>query len=214
MAQEFSARFARHKDELEWLFMELYNNREGLEVLEREMADAYDARSAELKALDKARAADPNWYKRGNMFGMTMYTDLFAGNLKELAKKPPYFKEQKLTYLHLMPLLQMPHPHNDGGYAVEDFDTVDPALGTNKDLENLTRELRKAGISLCLDFVMNHTASTHRWAMAAKAGDPWFQAYYHLFDDRTIPDQYEQTVPQVFPNTAPGNFTWCEEMHK
>lgn len=169
MAQEFSARFARHKDELEWLFMELYNNREGLEVLEREMADAYDARSAELKALDKARAADPNWYKRGNMFGMTMYTDLFAGNLKELAKKLPYFKEQKLTYLHLMPLLQMPHPHNDGGYAVEDFDTVDPALGTNKDLENLTRELRKAGISLCLDFVMNHTASTHRWAMAAKA---------------------------------------------
>ena len=98
------------------------------------------------------------------MFGMTMYTDLFAGNLKELAKKLPYLKEQKLTYLHLMPLLQMPHPHNDGGYAVEDFDSVDPALGTNKDLENLTRELRKAGISLCLDFVMNHTASTHRWA--------------------------------------------------
>ena len=210
----FSTRFARHKDELEWLFMELYHNREGLEVLEREMAEAYNARSAELKALDKARSADPDWYKRGNMFGMTMYTDLFAGNLKELAKKLPYLKEQKLTYLHLMPLLQMPHPHNDGGYAVEDFDTVDPALGTNKDLENLTRELRKAGISLCLDFVMNHTASTHRWAMAAKAGDPWFQAYYHLYEDRTIPDQYEQTVPQVFPNTAPGNFTWCEEMHK
>ena len=212
--QEFASRFAKHKDELEWLFMELYHNREGLEVLEQEMAEAYNVRSAELKALDKARSADPEWYKRGNMFGMTMYTDLFAGNLKELAKKLPYLKEQKLTYLHLMPLLQMPHPHNDGGYAVEDFDTVDPTLGTNKDLENLTRELRKAGISLCLDFVMNHTASTHRWAMAAKAGDPWFQAYYHLYDDHTIPDQYEQTVPQVFPNTAPGNFTWCEEMHK
>ena len=116
----FAVRFAKHKDELEWLFMELYHNREGLEVLEREMADAYDARSAELKALDKARAADPNWYKRGNMFGMTMYTDLFAGNLQELAKKLPYLKEQKLTYLHLMPLLQMPHPHNDGGNAIED----------------------------------------------------------------------------------------------
>ena len=127
--QEFASRFAKHKDELEWLFMELYHNREGLEVLEREMAEAYNARSAELKALDKARTADPEWYKRGNMFGMTMYTDLFAGNLKELAKKLPYLKEQKLTYLHLMPLLQMPHPHNDGGYAVEDFDTVDPALG-------------------------------------------------------------------------------------
>ena len=87
--------------------------------------------SAELKALDKARSADPDWYKRGNMFGMTMYTDLFAGNLKELVKKLPYLKEQKLTYLHLMPLLQMPHPHNDGGYAVEDFDTVDPVSYTH-----------------------------------------------------------------------------------
>ena len=102
--QEFASRFAKHKDELEWLFMELYHNREGLEVLEREMAEAYNARSAELKALDKVRSADPDWYKRGNMFGMTMYTDLFAGNLKELAKKLPYLKEQKLTYLHLMPL--------------------------------------------------------------------------------------------------------------
>ena len=115
--QEFESRFAKHKDELEWLFMELYHNREGLEVLEREMAEAYNARSAELKALDKARSADPEWYKRGNMFGMTMYTDLFAGNLKELAKKLPYLKEQKLTYLHLMPLLQMPHPRRAGAGA-------------------------------------------------------------------------------------------------
>ena len=27
----FAVRFAKHKDELEWLFMELYHNREGLE---------------------------------------------------------------------------------------------------------------------------------------------------------------------------------------
>ena len=210
--QEFASRFAKHKDELEWLFMELYHNREGLEVLEQEMAEAYNARSAELKALDKARSADPEWYKRGNMFGMTMYTDLFAGNLKELAKKLPYLKEQKLTYLHLMPLLQMPHPHNDGGYAVEDFDTVDPALGTNKDLENLTRELRKAGISLCLDFVMNHTSEDHEWAKKARQGDGEYMSRYFFYNNREIPDEYEKTVPQVFPTTAPGNFTWLPDI--
>ena len=27
-----------------------------------------------------------------------------------------------------MPLLTMPHPDNDGGYAIEDFDTVDPSI--------------------------------------------------------------------------------------
>ena len=106
----FEERLSRCRDELEWLFMELYDDREALGTLEQAMADAFAARSADLKKLDAAREADPGWYRRGNMFGMTMYTDLFAGDLKKLAKKLPYLKEQKLTYLHLMPLLKMPHP--------------------------------------------------------------------------------------------------------
>ena len=210
MTDVFSARLSRHEDELDWLFMELYNDRWWLNALKHTMGQAYEERSKELKRLDSAREADPDWYRRGNMFGMTMYTDLFAGDLKALAGKLPYLKEQKLTYLHLMPLLKMPHPHNDGGYAVESFEEVDPALGTNEDLAALTAKLRKAGISLCLDVVMNHTADTHEWAVRAKAGDSTYQAYYHCFEDRTIPDQYERTMPQVFPNTAPGNFTWNE----
>ena len=111
-----------------------------------------------------------------------------------------------------MPLLQMPHPHNDGGYAVEDFDTVDPTLGTNKDLENLTRELRKAGISLCLDFVMNHTSEDHEWAKKARQGDGEYMSRYFFYNNREIPDEYEKTVPQVFPTTAPGNFTWLPDI--
>ena len=199
--QEFASRFAKHKDELEWLFMELYHNREGLEVLEREMAEAYNARSAELKALDKARSADPDWYKRGNMFGMTMYTDLFAGNLKELAKKLPYLKEQKLTYLHLMPLLQMPHPHNDGGYAVEDFDTVDPALGTNKDLEDLTRELRKAGISQMRVYV----SADNIWTLTGYSGpDPEVSTRNSVL----TPGFDWSAYPRAFGFTAGVNLTF------
>ncbi|TPF77603.1 MULTISPECIES: alpha-amylase family protein [unclassified Bifidobacterium] len=214
----FLSRLESHKAELERLFMSLYGEREtateDFSALLGAMAEAYAERPADLKRLDKSREADPDWYKRGDMFGMTMYTDLFAGDLKKLADKIPYLKEQKLTYLHLMPLLQMPRPNNDGGYAVEDFDTVDPKLGTNEDLANLAKKLRRAGISLCIDFVMNHTASTHRWAKAAQAGDPEYQDYYFCFDDRTMPDKYEEHVPQVFPNTAPGNFTWNEQMGK
>ncbi|MBT1160581.1 MULTISPECIES: alpha-amylase family protein [Bifidobacterium] len=210
----FQVRFDRHRDELERLFMSLYHDADAFNELVTAMTDAAAARPKDLRELDVRREEDPEWYKRGDMFGMTMYTDLFAGDLKKLANKIDYLKEQKLTYLHLMPLLQMPHPNNDGGYAVEDFDNVDPALGTNEDLANLTKKLRKAGISLCLDFVMNHTASTHRWAKAAQAGDPEYQDYYFCYDDRTIPDQYDAVVPQVFPGSAPGNFTWNEQMHK
>lgn len=214
MSDLFANRLARHREELEWLFMELYDDRAALHTLEDAMAAAYTARPDDLKELDGAREADPAWYRRGTMFGMTMYTDLFAGNLKKLAQKLPYLQEQNITYLHLMPLLKMPHPHNDGGYAVEDFNTVDPSLGSNRDLAALTKKLRAAGISLCLDFVMNHTADSHHWAKRAKAGDPVYQGYYHCFADRTVPDQYERTMPQVFPNTAPGNFTWNEEMQR
>lgn len=133
--------------------MSLYNDHDAFGSLIDSMAEAYADRPADLKRLDKSREQDPDWYKRGNMFGMTMYTDLFAGDLKKLADKIPYLKEQKLTQLHLMPLLDMPHPNNDGGYAVQDFDTVDPKLGTNEDLAALAKKLRRAGISLCIDSV-------------------------------------------------------------
>ena len=101
----FAFRFAKHKDELEWLFMELYHNREGLEVLEREMAEAYNARSAELKALDKARSADPEWYKRGNMFGMTMYTDpiLWHGEQQLLGEEIKiYMNDSTIDWAHII----------------------------------------------------------------------------------------------------------------
>ena len=127
----FDERVAQYSEELRELLTDLYGEQadEAFRNLTELMAKAHDARPADLKRLDTKRLADPEWYKRGNMFGMTMYTDLFAGDLKKLADKVPYLKEQKLTYLHLMPLLKMPHPQNDGGYAVEDFDTVDPSLG-------------------------------------------------------------------------------------
>ena len=211
---QYQPRFIRHKDELEWLFMELYNDRHALRQLEDVMEAGYAARSGELKALDEQRLQDPDWYKRQDMLGMTMYTDLFAGTLNGLRERLPYLKEQGIRYLHLMPLLQMPRPHNDGGYAVEDFNRVDPQMGTNEDLAALTHSLRESGISLCLDFVMNHTASSHEWAMRAKAGEKAYQDMYFCYDDRTIPDQFEQTMPEVFPGTAPGNFSWCEEMNK
>ena len=212
--EEYASRLAQRRDELAALFAALYGENDALADLLGVMEEASAARCEELHALDARRIADPEWYKRQDMLGMTMYTDLFAGSIRGLEERLPYLAEQNIRYLHLMPLMQMPHPHNDGGYAVEDFARVDPALGTNEDLAHLTHLLREAGVSLCLDFVMNHSASTHEWAMRAKAGDAAYQAMYFCYDDRTIPDQFERTMPEVFPGTAPGNFTYCEEMGK
>ena len=212
--EAYQRRFAQRRDELEWLFMELYDDRNALNLLEENMLAAFMARSEALHALDEKRLAQPDWYRQMDMLGITMYTDLFAGSLAALREKLPYLTEQKIRYLHLMPLLKMPHPHNDGGYAVEDFTQVDPSIGSNEDLAALTAALRENNISLCLDFVMNHTASSHEWAMRAKAGEKAYQDMYFCYDDRTIPDQFEQTMPEVFPATVPGNFTFCKEMGK
>jgi amylosucrase len=67
---------------------------------------------------------------------------------------------------------------------------------------------------LVIDYVMNHTAREHQWAQAALKGDPHFQDFYLLFDDRTLPDAYERSLPEVFPDFAPGNFTWQPEIQK
>ena len=210
---EFEERLARHLEELKWLYCELYPE-DGFSYLCSRLKARYEERRASLKKLDRTREEDPDWYKRNDMAGMMMYTEAFAGNLKGVKERLPYIQECGVNYLHLMPLLDSPEGRSDGGYAVSDFGKVRPDLGTMKDLAALTETCHKKGLSVCLDFVMNHTSEEHEWAKRARAGEKEFQDRYFFFDTFDIPGQYEKTCPQVFPTTAPGNFTWLEEEKK
>src|SRR5699024_10836952 len=142
------------------------------------------------------------------MLGMMLYPSCFAGTLNGVREKLTYLKECGINYLHLMPLLDSPPGKSDGGYAVSDFRRVRPDLGTMEDLEALADACRRRNIALCLHFVLNHTSEEHPWAKAARAGDPVARSRYFFYDNWEIPSQFEQTVPQVFPTTAPGNFTY------
>ena len=208
----YEARFQKHIDELKWLYMELYDDQEHFDELCASMKQFYDTRKKGLKASDLTRETDPNWYKGSDILGMMMYTKMFGGNLKGVKKHLDYLKECRINYLHLMPLMESPKDRSDGGYA--DFRKVQPELGTIRDLESLASECRKQGISICLDFVMNHTSEDHEWAKRARAGEKEYQDRYFFYDNWDIPSQFEKTVPQVFPTTAPGNFTWLPEIEK
>lgn len=210
----YEARFQKHIDELKWLYMELYDDQEHFDELCASMKQFYDTRKKGLKASDLTREADPNWYKGSDILGMMMYTKMFGGNLKGVKKHLDYLKKCGINYLHLMPLMESPKDRSDGGYAVADFRKVQPELGTIRDLESLASECRKQGISICLDFVMNHTSEDHEWAKRARAGEKEYQDRYFFYDNWDIPSQFEKTVPQVFPTTAPGNFTWLPEIEK
>ena len=177
-------------------------------------ARSWLARPSALKALDAEREADPQWFQSPEMVGGVLYVDLFADNISRLHDHIPYFKELGLSYLHLMPPFAVPAGDSDGGYAVNSFRQLDPNLGTMEDLQALADALRAAGISLVIDFVFNHTSDEHEWAVRAQAGDPVFEDYYFLFPDRTIPDQYEAHLRDIFPEVRRGSFTWHEGMRR
>lgn len=211
----FDQRLVRYYDELKWLYCELYNNdTQAFDYFMKVLKDYYTEREDALKELDLIREASPDWFKGNDMLGMLMYTNCFAKNLKGVKENLGYIKESGVNYLHLMPLLESPEGRSDGGYAVSDFRKVDPKLGTMEDLSDLARECHANNMSLCLDFVMNHTSEDHEWARKAKAGDYEYQKRYFFFDNWNIPNAFEETVPQVFPQTAPGNFSWCPEVGK
>jgi amylosucrase len=185
-----------------------------LEELLARMAEAWFSRPAELKQLDFLREADPDWFQSNEMVGGVCYVDLFGGDIKGICKKIPYFKELGLTYLHLMPLFQVPESENDGGYAINSYREVNPTLGTIQELTDLAAELRQNGISLVLDFVFNHTSDQHEWALRAKAGELEYQEYYWMFPDRNMPDAYEATLREIFPDEHPGAFTYFPEINQ
>ena len=209
---ELEVRFSERLDELKWLYYELYyGDEQGFQYLCSLIQDFYENRSESLKELDRKREKNPDWYRGNDIVGMMLYVDNFADNLQGVIKKLDYFIESGVNYVHLMPLLESPKEHSDGGYAVSDFRSVQPELGTMDDLRELTELCHKRDISCCLDFVMNHTSDEHEWAKAARAGDENARGRYFFFDNWNTPKEYERTVPQVFPTTAPGNFTQLKD---
>lgn len=211
METVYRKRFDRHFEELRWLYMELYDNGSMFAELCEQMEQFYEERSKDLKALDEKREKDPQWYKQNDMLGMMFYIDNFAGNMKGVEKRLDYIEESNVNYIHLMPFLETPKGRSDGGYAVSDFRKVQENLGTMEDLESLTHACHQKNINVCMDFVMNHTSEEHEWAKRARQGEGEYMSRYFFFDSYDIPAEYEKTVPQVFPTTAPGNFTWLPD---
>lgn len=214
MAKEsdFEKRLKKHHDELKWLYMELYGNDDMFFELCSRMQQFYGERSNALKTRDREKETDPEWFRKKEMLGMMLYIDNFAGTIRGVEKKLDYIQDCNVNCIHLMPFLDVTKGKSDGGYAVKDFRKVREDLGTMEDLETLTKKCHEKGMNVCMDFVMNHTSEDHEWAVKARKGEGEYMSRYFFFDNPVIPERYEQTVPQVFPTTAPGNFTYLPEL--
>jgi len=214
----FEERLRRHFPQLVENMHYLYRNEYDffyfLEKLVLTAAQKWIDRPVKFKKQDELRENDTGWYTDSSMMGMMCYVDLFAGDLEGIEEKIPYLNELGINYLHLMPLFKVPEEENDGGYAVSSYRGVNPRLGTMKQLKKLAARLKEEGICLVLDFINNHTSDEHIWAQKAKKGDSFYQDYYYLFPDRTLPDAYSKTLREIFPEIRRGNFTYDDETGK
>lgn len=216
--ESFEERLVQEWPRLFRLLRHLYGQRYDffyhLEQILLTAARGWLLRGEDLRQSDYHRTYDPNWFQSQTMVGGALYVDLFSENLGKLREHITYFKDLGLTYLHLMPLFAVRPGDSDGGYAISNYRSIDPRLGTIEDLRALATDLRAAGIVLVLDFVFNHTADDHYWARQAMAGDSEYQDFYYLFPDRTMPDAYERTLREIFPTVRRGNFTWHDTLQR
>jgi amylosucrase len=211
----YEGRLQKYQGILNQTYVKIYKNfgakQKDFDSLLETMKHRYIERSASLIKLD---ARPKKWYMSKDMIGYMVYTDLFSRDLKNLISKIPYLKELGITYVHLMPVLKPRLGENDGGYAVEDYLDIDPKLGTLDDFNMVLEVFRNEGIDVCIDYVINHTSDTHEWARKALKGDQCYQDMYIMYDDRKIPDLFDQFVPEVLPDKCPGNFTYKHEINK
>ncbi len=216
--RNFCTRLSANFHIIKRLFVELYGHRNDYNAHFEQLIDllfmAFDERHHSLKTMDSERERNPRWLLSQKWVGMMLYPEHFAKDLMGFLDKLDYLQELGINWIHLMPLLQSPSHESDGGYAVSDYRKVNPKFGTMADIRKIAKEFREREMLLTLDLVLNHTSRDHSWAQKALKGDKTFQDYYYMFDDRLIPDQFENYMPEIFPVSAPGNFTYLESIEK
>jgi len=200
------------------LFNQLYGQRDDfknhLHQLVKTLTRSYIARPLPLQELDLAREKDHNWFLSQKWVGYALYCKEFSGDLVGIQKHLGYLQDLGINMLHIMPILECPKDQSDGGYAVRNFRKISSDIGSLEELDLLVQSLKKRDILLALDVVVNHTSDEHEWATKARSGDKAYQDYYHMYDDREIPDMFEEAMPEIFPENSPGNFTWDKSMNK
>jgi amylosucrase len=214
----FYSRFLANASNILTLYNSLYNNhpkgREVFNQLVQTIIKGYKSRRSVLKERDNLKLEEGHWFLSNQLAGMSLYVDRFCGDIANLTTKLDYFARLGINFLHLMPLFESPKDESDGGYAVSNFRKIDPRFGTLYDLHVVQELMRRNNMYLMMDIVLNHTSRLHEWAKKARDGDEHYQNYFYFFDNRTIPDEYDLSMPEIFPESAPGNFTYIPECGK
>ena len=214
----FLTRFIANAAAIKSLYDEIYSHhpkaKESFDRMLKVITRAFIDRPDAMKDEDDEKLDQGHWFLSNGITAMSLYVDRFSGKLDDMESKLNYLSRLGVNLLHLMPIFESPYGESDGGYAVSDYRTVDPRFGTLEDLRKLRQRMSEQKMFLMLDIVLNHTSHHHEWARKAKQGEPSFQDYYYMYADRDLPDRFERGMPEIFPESSPGNFSYCNEIGK
>ncbi|MDV5121306.1 MAG: alpha-amylase family glycosyl hydrolase [Candidatus Scalindua sp.] len=156
--------------------------KEYMPELERICRVYYAYKTEEM--LERTKTLDPkNLFTEEDVILIT-YGDLIreegASPLTTLSKFCGFYLKQTINTLHILPFFPY---SSDRGFAIEDFETVDPELGSWKDIEDLASRYK-----LMFDGVINHVSSKSRWFQRFLDGTPHYKDFfisYDSYDDLT-----------------------------
>jgi sucrose phosphorylase len=149
--------------------------RKYLPEIERIMNLFYARKRPEM--IEAERNFDPEERFTERDIILITYGDLIRGRqdcpIKNLARFCETYLEGNINTIHILPFFPY---SSDRGFAVVDYDTVDPNLGTWEDVISL-----KPKYKLMFDGVFNHVSSQHRWFQEFLKGNPYYENFFIVF---------------------------------
>ena len=123
------------------------------------------------------------------------------GDLKGLTERLDYLDEMGVSAVWLSPI----HPSSSyHGYDVLDYEAVNPAFGTDADLQAFIDAAHARGIRVYLDYVLNHTGREHPWFRDAVSSEQSPCRGYYIFSKDPQGDIAAGRIDQIATEGAAG----------
>ncbi|KAL8643301.1 MAG: hypothetical protein Q9228_000108 [Teloschistes exilis] len=113
------------------------------------------------------------------------------GDIKGIISQLDYVKDLGIDVLWVSPMYKSPQA--DMGYDIADYKAIDPRYGTNEDVDDLISELKKRGMKLMMDLVVNHTSDEHAWFQESRSSRQNPKRSWYIWKD---PKRDEHGEPQ------------------
>lgn len=126
------------------------------------------------------------------------------GDLGGIIEKLDYLQGLGIGTLWLMPIYES--PWRDAGYDVTDHLVLNPRFGSEAQFKALVHEMKKRGMRIILELVMQHTSDLHPWFVEARQNRNNPYRDYFIWSDLPVDDG---NTP-IFPSVEDSIWQWDE----